>query len=149
MSDLIYRLTKTTTLTGGDTFPIWSVPGSDTMGATLNLVLAWLQENLSFEGLVLSQQYAAPSATGFSVAIMAADTWLILTPVAGYAAGTIIMPEARANGQVIQVNCTQPVTTLTVDGNGTTVTGAPSTLTANGFFTMKYDAVLNAWFRVG
>lgn len=97
----------------------------------------------------MAQQYAAPSATGFSVTITVPNTWLILTPVAGYAAGTIVLPLNPANEQDVIVNCTQSVTTLTVSGNGKTVTGAPTTLAANAFFHLRFDATLNAWFRIG
>jgi hypothetical protein len=113
-----------------------------------------MQANLDLAANGYATQYSAPSATGFSVQITdsSADTHLILTPVAGYAAGTIVLP-AVANaidGQQIMVNCTQAVTTLTVDGNGATaVTGEPATLAANAFFTLKYDAVTSTWYRVG
>jgi hypothetical protein len=33
--------------------------------------------------------------------------------------------------------------------SGNTVTGAPTTLAANDFFTMRYDAATAAWYRVG
>ena len=147
MTDQINTLTAASSISGSTQFPSWN--DSDTQRVPGSLLLAWMQSNLTFTGLALAQQYAAPSATGFSVTVDQADTWLILTPVAGYAAGTIIMPATRSNGQVVQVNCTQAVTTLTVDGNGTTITGAPATIAANGFFKMQFDAVLSAWFRVG
>jgi hypothetical protein len=47
------------------------------------------------------------------------------------------------------VNTTQAVTALTVAGNGATVNGAPTTLAANGFFRIRFDAVLDVWYRVG
>ena len=98
------------------------------------------------------QQFAAPSATGFSVTIAppttGASVWLILTPVAGYAAGAIVMPSGPVDGQEVLVNSTQSVTTLTVSGNGSTVTGAPTTLAANAFFRLKYCAVLSTFYRV-
>ena len=147
MSVAINQLTSATALDGGTFFPVWN--DSDTKKAPLSLILEWMQDNLTFTGLALSQQYAAPSATDFSVTIAAPDTWLILTPVAGYAAGTIVLPAAPANQQIVQVNCTQSVGALTVSGNGATVTGAPTSLAANGFFKLQYDAVLAAWFRVG
>jgi hypothetical protein len=77
--------------------------------------------------------------------------WLILTPVAGYAAGTITLPLSTnvVNKQEILVNCTQAVTTLTINGNGATVTGAPTTLAANAFFRLRYDGVTGTWYRVG
>lgn len=98
-------------------------------------------------------QYSAPSATGFSVQVTdgSDSIWLILTPTAGFAAGTIVLP-ALANcvdKQEVLVNCTQAVTTLTVSGNGATVTGAPTTLAANAFFRLRFDDVANVWYRVG
>ena len=100
-------------------------------------------------------QYAAPNATGFSVAIApptnGASMWLLMTPLAGYAAGTITLPALAscANGQELLVNSTQAVTTLTVAGNGATVNGAPTTLAANAFFRLRFDTVLASWYRVG
>lgn len=142
----INNLTGATELSLADLLPVWPQADQDTRKATLQLLLDLLEANITLPG-VLGTQYAAPSATGFTVAVTAADTWLILTPGAGYAAGTITLPSVRTAGQRVQVNCTQAVTTLTVDGNGTTVTGAPATLAANGFFTLTYDATLNAWYR--
>jgi hypothetical protein len=66
----------------------------------------------------------------------------------GYAAGTIVLPAVPTNEQVVNLNTTQAVTTLTVNGNGKTVTGAPTTLAANAFFTLRFDATTNAWYRV-
>jgi hypothetical protein len=146
MSATINNLTTASTLGLGDLFPLWPQADQDTRKATLQSLLTLLEDNITLPG-VLGVQYAAPSATGFTVAVEAADTWLVLTPVAGYAAGTITLPAVRTAGQRVQVNCTQSVTTLTVSGNGTTVTGAPATLAANDFFTLTYDSTLNAWFR--
>jgi hypothetical protein len=103
----------------------------------------------------LITQYAAPAATGFSVAINppvdGGSVYLLLTPVAGYAAGSIVLPTKAAarDGQELLVSSTQAVTTLTVNGNGATVNGAPSTLAANGFFRLRFDAILASWYRVG
>ena len=98
-------------------------------------------------------QYAAPSATGFSVQVNddSKSVWLILTPTAGFAAGTLVLPAVAkcVHDQQIVANCTQAVTTLTVSGNGATVTGAPTTLAANGFFRLRFDAVTDTWYRVG
>jgi hypothetical protein len=58
---------------------------------------------------------------------------------------TIAMPNAT-DGQRIVVNCTQAVTTLSYTGG--TVNGAPTTIAANGFFTLEFDGVLGVWYRV-
>lgn len=103
-------------------------------------------------------QYAAPNATGFSVAIVppsnGASVLLILSPAAGYAAGTIVLPakETCIDGQEISVTCTQTVTTLTVSGNGATVNNAPTSFNQSGslpFMTLRFDGVMGAWYRVG
>lgn len=98
-------------------------------------------------------QYASPSATGFSVQILNANenVHLILTPTAGFAAGTIVLPSSllAVDKQEVLLNTTQSVTTLTINGNGSTVTGAPTTLAANAFFRLKYDQNSNVWYRVG
>lgn len=100
-------------------------------------------------------QYAAPSATGFGVQIVPAtnggSVFLLLTPAAGYAAGTITLPAQATcvDKQELLCSCTQSVSTLTVSGNGATVNGAPAALAANGFFRLRFDGVFRAWYRVG
>lgn len=98
-------------------------------------------------------QYFAPSATGWSVPIESESTnvWLIVTPTAGFATGTITLPAVInvVEGQEILVNCTQSVGALTINGNGANVIGAPSALSANGFFLLKFEPILKNWYRVG
>jgi hypothetical protein len=76
---------------------------------------------------------------------------LILTPVAGYADGEIVLPAVgnARDKQLVIVNCTQAVAALVVDGNGAlAVTGAPTALLANEFFTMCYDLPTQTWYRI-
>ena len=148
MTITINNLTSATALSSADLLPVWPAADQDTRKATVAAVTAVIQAGLTLPG-ALTTQYAAPSATGFTVVITAADSWLLLTPVAGYAAGTITLPANPTARQRVQVNTTQAVTALTVGGNGKTVTGAPTTLAANAFFTLMFDAVINGWHRVG
>lgn len=143
---------STATLNASDLFPLWSTGNSDTRKVSLSALVDYLNWALDpADGKVT--QYAAPSSTGFTVTLLAgnASIWLILTPTAGFAAGTLVLPPVGmcADRQEILVNCTQPVTTLTINGNGATVTGAPTTLTANAFFRLRFDAVTQSWYRVG
>lgn len=98
-------------------------------------------------------QYSSPSSTGFSVSINDSyqDVWLILQPTGTLAAGTLVLPSSAnvIDNQEIIVNSTNQVTTLTISGNGSTVTGAPSTIAANGYFKLKYNSTLTTWYRVG
>lgn len=143
----INQLSAIDTLTAGDLLAVWASGNGDTRKAALSVLTTYLQSTLALPG-ALTTQYAAPSATGFSVTVAAGNTWLILTPTAGFAAGTIVLPTSADDRAEVNVNCTQSVGTLTVSAGGTTVTGAPTALSANGFFTMRFDDVANVWYRV-
>ena len=98
-------------------------------------------------------QYAAPSSTGFTTNITdsSASVWLVLTPSGTLAAGTIVLP-AVANcveNQEVLVASSQTVTALTVNTNGATIVGAPTTISSGGFFTLRFEPVLKTWYRVG
>lgn len=147
------QLTRTDTVSAGDIAAIFVQNDGDPRGAAMSVLQAFMQENLNFQTEEFTTQYASPSSTGFSIQILDDDenVHLILTPTGAFAAGTIVLP-AMANlidKQEILVNCTQAVTTLTITGNGATVTGAPTTLAANAFFRLKYDLISNVWYRVG
>lgn len=152
----IDKLTATGIVVGSDQVPVYVANNGDARKAAMSVLLAYMQDNLSFSesGISYTTQYAAPSSTGFSVQITdgSANIHLILTPVAGYAAGTIVLPAVGnvVDKQEVLCNCTQAVTTLTIDGNGAVaVTGEPSGLAANDFFRLKYDATVSTWYRVG
>lgn len=141
-------MTAGTEVTDGDLFAIYEDTAGATRSVTAAMIAAYIQKNY------FSMQYASPSATGFSVAITdgSANVHLVLTPTAGFATGTIVLPAVAnvVDQQEVLVNCTQQVTTLTVDGNGAgSVTGEPSSLGADDFFKLKYDATTDAWYRIG
>lgn len=150
----INKLSATDAVVAGDLVPVFKTSNGDARKASMSVLLAYIQANLTLGRPVFVTQYAAPSATGFTVQITdsSVNSHLILTPVAGYADGTITLP-AVANcidKQEVLVNCTQAVTTLTVAGNGAVaVTGAPTTLAANDYFRLKYDLITQTWYRVG
>lgn len=147
----IDRLTRASSLSGSDLVALFSASLGDDAAATLSTLVTYLQAQLTADTALMTQ-YSAPAATGFSVTVAPAasggSVWLLLTPAAGYAAGTVVLPASPVDGQHVQVSCTQAVTALTVNGNGSTVNGAPTTLAANGFFTLRFDGVFGAWYRV-
>ena len=151
----ISQLNSTDSLSASDLLAVWAAANSDTRKASLSTLLSFLQENLTSPGDDMTQ-YAAPNATGFSVTIDPVvdgqNVYLLLTPNAGYAAGTIVLPAVAecVDGQQVLVSTTQAITTLTVSGNGATaVNGAPTTLAANAFFRLRYDGIFKSWYRVG
>lgn len=154
----IRQLSAIDTVTAGDQLAIGYTAGGDDRRAALSVLLAYMQANLTFPSFTCVQayttQYAAPSATGFSVAITdgSDNIHLILTPTAGFADGTIVLPSVAncVDKQEVLVNCTQQVTTLVINGNGAlAVTGEPTALAADDFFRLKYDLPTQTWYRVG
>lgn len=151
----INQLSAVDDVSAGDQVPIYSSSNGDARKASMSTLMGYMQDNLTFTSAKPVSQYSAPSATAFSVTITDGadddtDVHLILTPTAGFAAGTITLPPVAdcVDKQEILVNCTQAVTTLTIAGNGATVTGAPTTLAANAFFKLKFDDPTSTWYRV-
>lgn len=148
----INQLAAVDQVQSGDQVPIYSATNGDARKASLALLKTFFQEGIAAADDKITQ-YAAPSATAFSIQVNndADSVWLVLTPTAGFAAGTLVLPAVAncVDRQEVLVNCTQAVTTLTVSGNGATVTGAPTALTANGFFRLRFDAITDTWYRVG
>lgn len=144
----INQLTAVDSITAGDLLPLWSNNNGGARKAAVSALLAYMQDNIQFPA-AFTKQFSAPSATGFSVAVGNGEVWLVLTPVAPYAAGIIVLPAGPADGDGFLCNVTQDVTALTIDGNGKTVTGGPTGLSAGDYFRLKYEAVTGTWYRVG
>lgn len=155
----IQQLTETDTVSAGDQIPIWSGTNGASRKVSASTLAAFVQQQISPSGGFVTQ-YATPTATGQTTTVtpptQGASVWLEMTPQGSYAAGTIVLPAAAVaqDGQEILVTSTLAVTTLTVQfvnsaGSTVTVTGAPTTLAANGFFRMRYDAVFKLWIRIG
>jgi hypothetical protein len=112
-----------------------------------------MQANLTFSAGQFVVQYAAPAATSFTVTLLSNtnNQWLILTPLAAYAAGTITFPllSSVADNQEIIIFSTQAVTTLTLSGNGATIVGAPTGISQNGALRFKFNALASTWYVIG
>lgn len=148
----INRLTLADPIAVGDLLALWSTANGDTRKASLTDLIAFLLQQMNL-AVSPAPQYAAPDATGFSVTVAPAveggSVWLLLKPTSGFAAGTIVLPLDPVDRQEVLVSITQPVTALTVSGNGKTVNGAPTTAAANAFFRLRFDTVEGAWYRIG
>ncbi len=148
----INQLSAVDAVVSSDQVPIYSSSNGDARKASMSVIKDYVLSDATVADDKVTQ-YAAPAATGFTVTVnnSSDSVWLILTPLAGYAAGTITLPAVAncVDRQEVLVNTTQAVTTLTVSGNGATVIGAPTTLAANAFFRLRFDDVLNTWYRVG
>lgn len=149
------RLSRTDSITAGDLIVLWKTCDGDFRALPMPTFLEYLNSNLTLANSgQFTTQYAAPSSSGFSISITntGANIHLILTPTAGFAAGTLVLPPVAdaVDKQEILVNCTQQITTLTIDGNGATaVTGEPGSMGADDFFRLKFDSLTSTWYRVG
>lgn len=139
------------TIATSDQVPFFSVSNGQDRKATVSELL-----NLAAATATGTEtQYASPNATGFTVTVSPSQTgnsmWVLMTPLAGYAAGTVVYPAVATcvHGQELLITSTQAVTTLTTNGNGATVNGAPTTMAANSFHRLKFDGVNKSWYRIG
>ncbi len=148
----INQLTTMDSVSDGDQVPFFSTNNGDTRKSSFSTLKTYFQTGITANDDKLTQ-YSSPSATGFSVQVNNASNsvWLVLTPTGAFAAGTLILPLLAncVDRQEILVNSTQAVTALAINGNGATVTGAPTSLTANSFFRLRFDNVSKVWYRVG
>lgn len=148
----INQLSAVDQVVSSDQVPIYSSENGDARKASMTVLAAFIKTLITSVDDKITQ-YFAPSATGFTATINdnSNSTWLILTPTGTLAAGTIKLPTVTncVDHQEVLVNSTQTVTALTINGNGATVTGAPTTLAANGFFRLRFDGVTDTWYRVG
>lgn len=149
----INQLTATTP-GASQSIPVYDPAKGDSRRFSLSDLLTWIQ-SLTAAGLQEpNTEYSAPIAGGnVLVNDNNEDTHLILTPAGGLATLTITLP-ALANlrdKQMFICNCTQAIAALTIAGNGATVGVVFALLldAAEKFFTLKYDATLNIWYRIG
>jgi len=133
--------------------PVYDPAKGDSRRFSLADLLAWIQANSPEAVKEPNTQYSAPADGGtILVDDNDEDTHLIITPALGLALLTITLPSLAnlRDKQKLIVNTTQAVAGLTINGNGATVAaGAPAALLINEYFTLKYDATLNVWYRIG
>lgn len=70
----------------------------------------------------------------------------IIDPAAGLATLTVKMPASPVDGQVVDIRFSQAITALTIDGNGHSVAGAPTTAVLGANFTAIYKASNTTWY---
>lgn len=108
----------------------------DTLGNLINL-----------KGIADQSYSLQVPTTGFSITIVDGVVRQILNPAGTLLAGTIVMPSAPIDGQIVKVSTTQTITSLTVSGNsGQSVIATPTTLVAGGSFSMIYVLIATTWF---
>ena len=145
-------------LTAGDSIVLYDTNNGRSARTSINVLTEYMQTTLDFGDKIPQyvSQYSTPSSTSFDIQIGlgtdgTSNYHLILTPTGAFADGAITLPAVASvvDKQLVMFNTTQAVTAFTVNGNGANVTGAPTTLAANDYFTLKYDIFTATWYRVG
>lgn len=148
----INQLNAADQLSGSDLLALYSQANGDARKISLNNFLNWLEtQQITTQDNKVTQYVAPLTASTVLLRDDQNSIWLILTPAGTIAACTLKLPLVAnaVDRQEILVNSTQIVTALTIDANGGSVIGAPTTLAANAFFRLRFDAVLKTWYCVG
>ena len=140
------KASTTDAFVSGDLVMVWKNGDADYRLVPSADFLTWIESNFAQPGFTTQRN---TPITGFSVNVTdsSQNTHLVLTPAGTLATGTIVLP-ATANSvdkQEVLVTCSETITTLTVNGNGSTVTGGPTTMGATSPFKLRYDLLSTTW----
>ena len=146
---LINQYPTLETLSNNVLIPTYDPNNGDTRKMSIYALINFIVDSMN--GVNLTTQYYSPNSSGFTVSVTdsGANINLIMTPSGTLAAGTIKLPSGTKDGQTVVVNSTQAITSLSFNTNGaTSINGQPTTLSANGFFTLRYDLPMKNWYRI-
>ncbi len=147
----INQLSPLSQVSGGDQLPIYVPNNGDARRVSVTQLLQYFQQ--TFAAPTVATNLYTPG-TGFNVTVPTPTTeqqWMLIQPAGTLAAGTITLPlnTGVPDGTQVLVTTTQIITTFTLALNGAAAAfGAPTTLAANAFFTMRYYQATNSWYRV-
>jgi hypothetical protein len=148
----INQLAGLSQVSGGDLLPIYVPNNGDARKVSVTQLLTYFQT--VFAAPTVSTNLYTPGA-GFNVTVptpVSEQQWMLLQPAGTLATGTITLPlnTGTPDGTQLLVTTTQIITAFTLALNGAAVAfGAPTTLAANAFFTMRFYQATNSWYRIG
>lgn len=147
----INQLPVLSDVSSGDQVLVYSPNNGDARRMSVSALLSYFQQQ--FASPTVSKSDYTPG-TGFNIAVptpVSTQQWILIRPAGTLAAGTITLPlnTSTPDGTEVLVTTTQTITSLTVAINGATAAnGAPTTLSANGFFRLRFDLATNSWYRI-
>jgi hypothetical protein len=148
----INQLAGLSQVSGGDLLPIYVPNNGDARKVSVTQLLTYFQT--VFAAPTVSTNLYTPGA-GFNVTVptpVSEQQWMLLQPAGTLATGTITLPlnTGTPDGTQLLVTTTQIITAFTLALNGAAAAfGAPTTLAANAFFTMRFYQSTNSWYRIG
>ena len=147
----INQLPLLSQVSAGDQIPVYTPNNGDARRLPVSALLQYFQQ--TFASPTLATNVYTPG-TGFNVAVptpVAAQQWMLIQPAGTLALGTITLPlnTQTPDGTEVLVTTTQQITGFTLALNGATAAyGAPSTLSAEDFFRMRFVQATNSWYRI-
>lgn len=147
----INQLAGISQVSGGDQIPIYVPNNGDARKVSVTQLLTYFQT--VFAAPTVSTNLYTPG-TGFNVTVptpVSEQQWMLIQPAGTLATGTITLPlnTGTPDGTQVLVTTTQIITAFTLALNGAAAAfGAPTTLAANAFFTMRFYQATNSWYRV-
>lgn len=148
----INQLAGLSQVSGGDLLPIYVPNNGDARKVSVTQLLTYFQT--VFAAPTVSTNLYTPGA-GFNVTVptpVSEQQWMLLQPAGTLATGTITLPlnTGTPDGTQLLVTTTQIITAFTLALNGAAAAfGAPTTLAADAFFTMRFYQSTNSWYRIG
>lgn len=141
---------QTDEISAGDLFLVYKTGDGDYRTAPQGVVLDWFSAQFASPGMAVND---STPATGFNIAVPTPTKkqWMLLRPAGTLASGTITLPlnTSTPDGTEVLVTSTQIITSFLISLNGASAAyGVPSSLTAGGFFTLRYNTATNCWYRV-
>jgi hypothetical protein len=147
----INQLAGLSQVSGGDLLPIYVPNNGDARKVSITQLLTYFQS--TFAAPTVATNLYVPGA-GFNITVptpVSEQQWMLLQPAGVLATGTITLPlnTGVADGTQVLVTTTQVITAFTLALNGAAASfGAPTTLAAGAFFTMRFYQATNSWYRV-
>jgi hypothetical protein len=147
----IRELQTIDSLTASDKFAISQTTFGATMAITAGNMVDFFTSSIDVQTLLT---FIAQPVTGFTYSSLSSVTdniWLIISPTSTIATLTVTLPTSPSDQQEINVNTTQEVTALTLDGGSKSIIGIgiPVSLAQFSFFKIRYDISTESWYRIG
>ena len=147
----INQLPLLANVNAGDQIPIYSPNNGDARRLPISQLLNYFEQ--TFASPDIATNVYTPG-TGFNITVPTptAPQWMLIQPAGTLASGTVTLPinTQTPSGTEVLITTTQIITTFTLAANGAAnVYGAPTTLTANQFFKMRFVQSTNSWYRIG
>lgn len=142
----ISDLTAVTALAANDEILVYDASAGDMARGTVSTLTRYLQ------GVLLTapqrERYSPTTGQTITVPFSSGSVWLVLTPAGTIAALTVALTGTFEDGMEVNISTSQSITALTVSTSYGGLQGNPTTLSANGFATLRFDAGTTTWRRV-